>query len=136
MITISPCPNCGNVRTKTFVDAPWKAHCYCNKCWFSGPECVGRNSREAAVHAWNRLALAVQIAEAAWLEREAEHAGYTTVIHGQRARQLESCARLEKHRLLDAWGKDGSQEGQPRTSVRSAVCGAGTTGVNATVGAR
>ena len=107
-MTVMPCPHCG--MRETFQDWDgWRSaaravRTSCLACRTAGPL---MGTEADAVHAWNRLALATSIAEAAWLEREAEHAGYTTAVHGQRARQLESCARLEKRRLLDAWGEDG-----------------------------
>ena len=103
-MTVMPCPCCGGEEAREYT-YPSSGLVLCGSCGMV----VRGGSTPDAIRAWNRLAMAVQIAEAAWLEREAEHAGYTTAVHGQRARQLESCARLEKRRLLDAWGEDGPE---------------------------
>ena len=101
-MTIVPCPYCGDVAVCRISEKYKRARVVClnvEGCYADGP---WRKTREEAIRAWNRLALAVQITEAAWLEREAEYAGYASAAKGE----LVSCARLEKRRLLDQWGED------------------------------
>ena len=59
-----PCPHCG--RRDPLVDKYQSARVVCLACCTSGPLMPAETD---AIRAWNRLALAVQIAEAAWLEQ-------------------------------------------------------------------
>lgn len=105
-MTVMPC-QCGAKHAPAIHERirehaghyPSAWHVYCEVCGLRAPT---RYSLDDAIRAWNRLALAVQIADAAWLEREAEYAGYTSAAKGE----LVSCASDELHRLLTQWGDD------------------------------
>ena len=109
-MTVMPCqcgaknePDVARVRY-TAEQGAWQVRCL--RCKASSS---ARDSQADAVNAWNRLALAVQITEAAWLEDAAMEAVDEAMADwrdsGDEFDALD-CARLEKRRLLDAWGED------------------------------
>ena len=104
-MTIMPC-QCGArsepdlVQIKyTAEQESWQVRCL--RCKASSPAC---DSQAAAINAWNRLALSVNIAEAAWLERETNSArhGWSQANHWR----LWGCAHRELRRLLDQWEEE------------------------------
>lgn len=103
-MTIMPC-QCGAKHAPAIHERirehaghyPSAWHVYCEVCGLRAPT---KYSLDDAIRAWNRLALAVQIAEAAWLEREADDP-QTSTHWG-----LWLCVRGELRRLLDQWGED------------------------------
>ena len=105
---IMPCPHCGK-RDPVVDNYQQSARVVCIGCGTTGP----LKMPNAAIRAWNRMALAVQIAEAAWLERETTSAAHlcrwsSIIVRPGPALDPASSGLAQKlGELLDAWGEDG-----------------------------
>lgn len=113
LMTVMPCqcgaknePDVARVRY-TAEQGAWQVRCL--RCKASSS---ARDSQADAVNAWNRLAMAVQITEAAWLGRETTMAAQSCrrgSIVSPPGATLERAARGLVQKLgdmLDQWGED------------------------------
>ena len=101
---VESCPYCGAVAICRDNKKYKRFRVVClnvEDCDADGP---WRKTREDAIRAWNRLALAVQIADAAWLDRELTNVAYSTNYPKLKAALL--CSLQENSRLLDQWEEE------------------------------
>ena len=112
-MTVVPC-QCGArsepdiVRVRyTAEQGAWQVRCL--RCKASSS---ARDSQADAISAWNRLALAVQITEAAWLGRETTTAAQSCrrggIVHPPGATLERAASDLARKLgdMLDQWGED------------------------------